>query len=110
MLNDFDIHLEPADGFPAFSEVSPATWRTLEACVGDATFVEDAQEAMLRRGRSFHQHLAAPALATVFRIDERFAEAIGDADPDHLAGLLVALFRASFEAHAQAAMSGARSA
>jgi hypothetical protein len=109
MLNDFDIRLEPADGFPNFSEVSPATWRTLEACVRDASFIDDAEDAMIRRAQSFHQRLAAPALASVFRTDERFGEAIRDADPDHLAGLLVALLRASFDAHVHAAMSDARS-
>ena len=109
MMNDFDIHLEPADGFPNFSEVSPATWRTLEACVGDASFIDDAEDAMLRQAQSFHQHLAAPALASAFRTDQRFVEVIGDADPDHLAGLLVALLRVNFEAHVHAQLDETRS-
>jgi len=108
MTNDLEIGLE-ADGFPNFSEVSPATWRTLEACLGDVSFVDDAGDVMLRRAQSFHQHLAAPALASVFRTDERFAKAIGDADPDHLAGLLVALIRASFDAHCYARLDEIRS-
>jgi len=84
--------------FPNFTDVAPVTWRTLEACARDASFVEDAQDAIYGRARSQAQSHAAPALAIAFRTDARFAEAIGDADPDHLAGLLVALINASMMA------------
>jgi hypothetical protein len=107
MLNSHPhIRLDPVDGFPNFSEVSAATWRVLEACTADPVFIDDVFDVMLRTARSFHQHLAAPALALALRADPCLDTPTRDADADHLAGLLVALLRASFEAHTHAEFAG----
>lgn len=103
MLNSNpQIRLDPVDGFPNFSEVSAATWRVLEACTANPIFIDHVFDTMLRTARSFHQHLAAPALAVALRTDPYLDAPTREANASHLAGLLVALLRASFEAHTHA--------
>jgi hypothetical protein len=102
MLNSPQIRLDAVDGFPNFSEVSAATWRVLEACTADPVFIDHVFDTMLRTAQSFHQHLAAPVLAVALRTDPYLDTRTREADADHLAGLLVALLRASFEAHTHA--------